>query len=59
VRVVLDAERVGAEARQHAAGAAAGVEHPSARLAQRTREFLHDKGAQAAIPPHAILDRMH
>ena len=51
----------GPEPRQHAAGAAAGVEHRSGRRTalQRPRQFLHHQRPQAAIPPHAILDRMH
>ena len=51
----------GPEPRQHAAGSAARVEHRSGPLTapQRPRQFLHHERPQAAIPPHAILDRMH
>jgi hypothetical protein len=51
----------GAQFQQHAAGAAARVEHGTCRrrIGQRPDEKLRGKRAQAAIPPHAVLDRVH
>ena len=64
--VVLQAEggiagHRGPELQQHAAGAAAGVEHgPGAlRARQGAGQKLCDKRTQAAIPPHAVLDLVH
>ena len=52
----------GPQFQQHAAGAAAGIEHgpvrPANAASARTRS-LRGKRAQAAIPPHAVLDLVH
>jgi len=49
------------ELQQHSASAAAGIEHGpcSRRAVEGTNEHLGDQRAQAAIPPHAVLDRVH
>jgi hypothetical protein len=65
-RVVFEADRrpagdVRPHHPQHAAGAASGIEDRAAgpRSRKRPGELNGDQAAQAAIPPHAVFDRMH